>query len=100
MMVSAPTTRVHPFCTTASDHSLFCVAGGVPLVDALIQASEYLKGALAANVEVGENIPVSMAALSRMVGHSIEMAQALVEASIGGLEYPRIDEPLLCDASI
>lgn len=81
-------TAAHAFCRTSGDQALFTVPEGIPIVDALIQSSEYLRGAMAANAELGENLPMAMNALGRMVTHSIEMAQALVEASISGLEHP------------
>lgn len=85
-LVEQTRTATHEFSTYANEVAVFSVLPGVPLEEALIYACEYLKGGMAANIELVEAVLMSLRPLGGTVGHSIGMALALVEASIKGLE--------------
>jgi hypothetical protein len=65
--------------------SLFTVKPNVRIEDALVLASEYLCCAAATAYEVADNSSSEFRPLARSVGHEIEAAKALVDASVAGL---------------
>jgi len=82
---SPQTTTDHLFAPCPGDAPIFTVRAGMPLDEALTQASEYLRGASAVAKELVENSSTHLRALARNVEHTIEIAKALVDASVAGL---------------
>lgn len=80
-----PVTQSVPFGVIVGSQSLFSVQAGISVEDALILASEYLSCATATANESADNTPAEFRPLARSVVHQIEVAKALVEASMAGL---------------
>ncbi|WP_166365339.1 DUF6124 family protein [Pseudomonas akapageensis] len=81
-----PVTRSHAFGQFLGSQALFTVREGIDIEDALIHASDRMHCAAAIACEVIERAHPEFQALARSVVHQIEVATALVEASIAGLE--------------
>lgn len=64
---------------------LFAVCEGVDIEDALVHLSMTLKSAFETNLQVCERVDRAVGGLAWATGQSLEVAQALVEALVGGL---------------
>ena len=73
-----------PFGIAPPSCKPFAVRGGLPVEQALAQASIKLANAAAIAYEVADNASVEYRPLAYSVLHKIEAARALVEASLGG----------------
>jgi hypothetical protein len=80
-----PLTAFYSFGPCQGDTPVFAVRDGFPVDAMLGNACEYLKSASAIASEVVENSPPHLRALARSTEHSIELARALVEASLAGM---------------
>jgi hypothetical protein len=80
-----PLTAFYSFGPCQGDTPVFAVRDGFPVDAMLGNACEYLKSASAIASEVVENSPPHLRALARSAEHSIELARALVEASLAGM---------------
>ncbi len=80
-----PVTQSTPFGVDFGNQSLFNVQSGIRVDDALTLVSEYLNCAAATAYEAADNTSAEFRPLARSVVHQIELAKALVEASIAGL---------------
>lgn len=69
--------------------SFFAVRPGIPIPDALCQASEFLRCASASAYELTDSAPTALRPLVWSIIHLIESARALEEACVAGLEKER-----------
>lgn len=90
----AALTHPYSFGPCQGDMPVFAVRDGFPVDEALISACEYLKSASAIASEVVENSPPHLRALARSAEHSIELARALVEASLAGMHKAGLRDAL------
>lgn len=74
-----------PFGIAPPSCKPFTVRSGLPIEQALVQASLKLANAAAIAYEVADNASVEYRPLAHSVLHEIDAAKALVEASLGGL---------------
>lgn len=66
--------------------SFFAVRPGIPIPDALSQASEFLRCASASAYELTDSVPPAFRPLVWSIIHLVESARALEEACVAGLE--------------
>ncbi|WP_407312466.1 DUF6124 family protein [Pseudomonas sp. nanlin1] len=83
-------TQHQPFGYNLGDNPLFNVREGFRVDEALEQACEHLSCAAATAYETADNIALEFRPLARAVVHQIEVARALVEASIAGLSLSSV----------
>lgn len=81
-----PVTRALTFGHCLGSNMMFSVREGIQLEDALIHASDHLGCAAATAFELADECPPELRSLARSVVHQLEVAKALVEASIAGLD--------------
>jgi hypothetical protein len=82
---SNPVTRALSFGHCPGSNLLFSVRADIPLEDALVHASDHLTCATATAFEVADSCPRELQSLARSVIHQLDVAKALVEASIAGI---------------
>ncbi|MCY1395847.1 hypothetical protein D9M71_108020 [compost metagenome] len=81
-----PVTRSHVFGQYLGSEALFTVREGIEVEDALIHACDRMQCSVAIACEMVERSHPEYQALARSVEHQLEVAMALVEASIAGIE--------------
>ncbi|WP_166357750.1 DUF6124 family protein [Pseudomonas akapageensis] len=81
-----PVTRALTFGHCPGSNLLFSIRENIPLEEALVHACDHLGSATATAVEVANNCPPELQSLARSVMHQLDVAKALVEASIAGIE--------------
>jgi len=80
-----PTTHPATVDMNLGNLSLFTVKPGAKIEDVLLTASDYLTCAAATAYEVAENSTKEFRPLARAVVHQLEVARALIDASVDGV---------------
>ncbi|MCY1403508.1 hypothetical protein D9M71_186920 [compost metagenome] len=82
---STPVTQPLSFGHCPGSNLLFSIRADIPVDEALVHASDHLTCATATAFEVADNCPSELRSLARSVIHQLDVAKALVEASIAGI---------------
>ncbi|MNF46261.1 hypothetical protein D3C84_274180 [compost metagenome] len=84
-----PVTQALSFGQCSGSNLLFSIRADIPLEEALVHASDHLTCATAIAFEVADSCPRTLQSLARSVLHQLDVAKALVEASIAGISELR-----------